>query len=84
MRTTIDVEIEQMVGKRMSFKSAVTLFKARYLKRALELFEGDKEQTARALGMDRDDLRKKMKKYNVHSAKTFGNGSNGKSRRKYS
>ena len=84
MRTTIDVEIEQMVGKRTPFKTAVSLFKARYLRRALDLFEDDKDQTAKALGMDRDDLRKKMKKYNVHSAKTSGNGSNGKSRRKYS
>ena len=84
MGTKIDVEIEQLVGKRTPFKTAVSLFKARYMRRALDLFEGDKDQTAKALGMDRDDLRKKMKKYNVHRAKISSNGSNGKSRRKNS
>jgi len=69
MKSGLKKVIDQMARGETPFKDAVSWFKEKYLKKALEIHEGDPSRAAKALGMKKDAFRRKMSKYNLKPAK---------------
>lgn len=60
MREALDALVAQMVEKGIFFEEACQEFERRFLKRVLEAHDGNHSQAARALGMHRNTLARKL------------------------
>ena len=75
MKDLIEKLIAQMVDQGMFFPDAVSEFEKRYIRKVLEVSQGNQSQAAKALGIHRNTLGRKVEEYNL-------NGRHGSSRPK--
>lgn len=73
MKDLIEKLIAQMVDSGMFFPDAVAEFEKRYIRKVLEASQGNQSQAAKALGIHRNTLGRKMEEYRL-------NGRDGSSR----
>ena len=71
MKDLMEKLIAQMVDAGLFFQDAVSEFEQRYIRKVLEINQGNQSQAAKALGIHRNTLRRKLAEYQL----TTGNGS---------
>lgn len=67
MKDLIEKLIAQMVDSGMFFPDAVSEFEKRYIRKVLEVSQGNQSQAAKALGIHRNTLGRKMEEYQLAS-----------------
>ena len=67
MKDQMERLIILMVDSGLFFQDAVTEFEKRYIRRVLEVHGGNQSQAAKALGIHRNTLGRKMEEYNLAS-----------------
>ena len=67
MREQIDRLISEMVSTGVFFQDAVSEFEKRYIRKVLEASGGNQSQAAKALGIHRNTLGRKMEEYRLVS-----------------
>lgn len=67
MREQIDRLIAEMVSTGVFFQDAVSEFEKRYIRKVLEASGGNQSRAAKALGIHRNTLGRKMEEYHLVS-----------------
>ena len=67
MKDQIERLIGQMVENGVFFLDAVSEFEKRYIRKVLEINRGNQSQAAKALGIHRNTLGRKMEEYKLNS-----------------
>ena len=67
MKDLIDRLVGQMVDAGVFFQDGVSEFEKRYIRRVLELHRGNQTRAAKALGIHRNTLGRKMEEYHLSS-----------------
>ena len=67
MKNQIERLISQMVENGVFFPDAVLEFEKRYIRKVLEINRGNQSQAAKALGIHRNTLGRKMEEYKLNS-----------------
>ena len=67
MREQIDRLISEMVSTGVFFQDAVSEFEKRYIRKVLEASGGNQSRAAKALGIHRNTLGRKMEEYHLVS-----------------
>ena len=67
MKDQIEKLIAQMVESGLFFQDAVSEFEKRYIRKVLEISQGNQSQAAKALGIHRNTLGRKMEEYKLGS-----------------
>ena len=75
MRDQMEKLIAELVESGVFFQDAVSEFEKRFIKRVLENYRGNQLQSAKALGIHRNTLGRKMEEYKL--ATKNGNHRNG-------
>lgn len=65
MKDQVERLISDMVNAGVFFQDAVAEFEKRYIRKVLELTGGNQSQAAKALGIHRNTLGRKMEEYNL-------------------
>ena len=65
MKELIDKLIWQMVESGMFFQDAVTEFESKYIRQVLQQCGGNQSKAAKALGIHRNTLGRKMEEYHL-------------------
>ena len=60
MKDQLDALIDQMITSGLHYEDAVSEFERRFIKKTLETNEGNQSRAARALGIHRNTLSRKM------------------------
>ena len=67
MKDQMDRLISEMVSAGVFFQDAVSEFEKRYIRKILEASKGNQSQAAKALGIHRNTLGRKMEEYHLVS-----------------
>ena len=67
MKDLIEKLIAQMVDQGVFFPDAVSEFEKRYIRKVLEVSHGNQSQAAKALGIHRNTLGRKVEEYKLNS-----------------
>ena len=67
MREQIDRLVSEMVSTGVFFQDAVSEFEKRYIRKVLESSGGNQSRAAKALGIHRNTLGRKMEEYHLVS-----------------
>ena len=67
MKDLMEKLIVQMVDSGLFFQDAVSAFEKRYIRQVLDGSQGKQSQAAKALGIHRNTLGRKMEEYNLAS-----------------
>jgi DNA-binding NtrC family response regulator len=65
VKELIDKLISQMVESGMFFQDAVTEFESKYIRQVLQQCGGNQSRAAKALGIHRNTLGRKMEEYHI-------------------
>ncbi|MGH9432317.1 MAG: helix-turn-helix domain-containing protein [Terriglobia bacterium] len=60
MKDQLDALIDQMIASGLHYEDAISEFERRFIKKTLEKNQGNQSQAARALGIHRNTLSRKM------------------------
>ena len=67
MKEQMERLISEMVSAGVFFQDAVSEFEKRYIRKILEVSKGNQSQAAKALGIHRNTLGRKMEEYHLVS-----------------
>ena len=67
MKDLMERLISEMVGAGVFFQDAVSEFEKKYIRKILEASKGNQSQAAKALGIHRNTLGRKMEEYHLVS-----------------
>ena len=76
MKVLMEKLIAQMVDAGLFFQDAVSEFEQRYIRKVLEINQGNQSQAAKALGIHRNTLGRKVEEYNLSSTNGARNRAN--------
>jgi Fis family transcriptional regulator, factor for inversion stimulation protein len=65
VRDQLEALVTQMVDRGILLEEALTEFERRFIKRAMEQSEGNQCRAARALGIHRNTLSRKVEEYKI-------------------
>ncbi|HUY15202.1 MAG TPA: helix-turn-helix domain-containing protein [Terriglobia bacterium] len=60
MKDQLDALIDQMIASELHYEDAISEFERRFIKKTLEKNDGNQSRAARALGIHRNTLSRKM------------------------
>lgn len=77
MRNSLESLISEMLERGIRLPLAEKDFEKTYLKLALEMHDGHRQDTARALGIHRNTLKNKLTKHRLNGSNGHGGGAKG-------
>ena len=76
MKDLMEKLIAQMVDAGLFFQDAVSEFEKRYIRKVLEIHQGNQSEAAKALGIHRNTLGRKVEEYKLGSMNGTRNRAN--------
>ncbi|MBI3933496.1 MAG: helix-turn-helix domain-containing protein [Acidobacteria bacterium] len=81
MKDQVERLISDMVNAGVFFQDAVSEFEKKYIRKVLEVSGGNQSRAAKALGIHRNTLGRKMEEYHLSSSRNGSAGSSKPARR---